>query len=130
MYPTWAIDEYASMRLRLDCAIATTLPTVIVAAAPTQTSAVQSAGTPRSWTASTRISAANAAALDPVAISAVTLVGAAWYTSGAHMWKGTDEILKPKPTSRSPRPITNSGSLVRPAMASAIRSRLVVPAAP
>ncbi len=64
------------MRLRLDCAIATTLPTVIVTAAPTHTSADQSAGTPRSSTASTRINAANAAALDPVAINAVTLVGA------------------------------------------------------
>jgi len=52
------------------------LPTVIVSAATIQSSAVQSACAPRNATVRTRISAANAAALDPVAMSAVTLVGA------------------------------------------------------
>ena len=43
------------------------------------------------------------------------------------MWNGTDEILKPKPTSRSASPIVSSES--RPVEAP-IRSRFVVPVAP
>jgi hypothetical protein len=106
------------------------LPTVIVTAAITHKSAAQSGGTPRRVTVSTRINAAKAPAFEPVAISAVTLVGAPWYTSGTHMWKGTDEILKPNPTIRSPSPIANIGSRGREASAAAMRSRFVVPVVP
>src|SRR3990172_9467464 len=117
------------IRFRFDWAIATTWPSVIVTTATAHGSAVQSARALGSATTSTRISAANAAAFEPVAISAVTLVGAPWYTSGAHMWNGTAEVLKPKPTSSRPSPIARSGSYPRPA-AAAIRSRLVAPVAP
>ena len=76
MYPTCAIEEYASIRLRFDWASATTLPTVMVTTATTHSSADQSAWAPRSATTRTRIMAAKAAALEPVAISAVIEVGA------------------------------------------------------
>ncbi len=46
------------------------------------------------------------------------------------MWKGTEEILKPKPTSMSPRPASTSGSAFLAAGEAAIRSRLVEPVAP
>src|SRR5215475_14447809 len=104
------MDEYASMRLRLDWASATTLPTVMVSTAMPHSSADQSAWAPRSDTTSTRMSAAKAAALEPVAMNEVMVVGAPWYTSGAHMWNGTEEILNPKPTSMRPRPASTSGS--------------------
>src|SRR4029434_10348248 len=94
--------EYASMRLRFDWASATTLPIVIVSAAIPHSSADQSAWAPRSATTSTRMSAAKAAALDPVAMNEVIVVGAPWYTSGAHMWNGTAEILNPNPPTLSP----------------------------
>jgi hypothetical protein len=107
--------------------MATTLPTVIVTAARPQNSTVQSDWITRKDVTSTRISAANAAALDPVAMKAVTLVGAPAYTSGAHMWNGTDAILKPKPTRRRANPIRRSAS---GEVARARRSRSVVPVDP
>ena len=76
------------------------------------------------------MSAAKAAALDPVAMKEVIVVGAPWYTSGAHMWNGTEEILNPKPTSMSPSPASTSGSAFLAAGEAAIRSRLVEPVAP
>src|SRR4029453_19635394 len=90
------------MRLRFDWASATTLPTVIVSAAIPHNSPDQSACAPPSATTSTRMSAAKAAALDPVAMKEVIVVGAPWYTSGDHMWNGTAEILNPKPPRMSP----------------------------
>ena len=54
-------------------------------------------------------------------MKAVTGVGAPSYTSGAQLWKGTAEILKPKPvttstkaTTRKPR-ASRPDSLARPA---------------
>ena len=64
------------MRLRFDWASATTLPTVIVSAASTHSSAAQSAWSAAQRDQSTRRSAAKAAALEPVAMKAVTVVGA------------------------------------------------------
>jgi hypothetical protein len=46
------------------------------------------------------------------------------------MWKGTEEILKPKPTRSSPRPSRNSGSRGSAATAAAMRSKFVDPVAP
>ena len=118
------------MRLRFDWAIATTLPTVIVTTATAHSSTLQSGCAALRATVSTRISAANAAAFEPVAMRAVTEVGAPSYTSGAHMWNGTDEILKPKPTRSRPTPIVTSVSRGRAAAAAAMRSKLVEPVAP
>ena len=64
------------MRLRFCWASATTLPTVMVSTATTHSSIGQSAWAPRSAVSSTRRSAAKAAALEPVAMNAVTEVGA------------------------------------------------------
>jgi hypothetical protein len=66
------------MRLRFDCEIATTLPSVMVRTAIPQASGPQSGCAPRRAPRSRRISAAKPAAFEPVAISAVTLVGAPW----------------------------------------------------
>src|SRR5262245_30101637 len=41
---------------------------------------------------------AKAAALGPAERKAATGVGAPWYTSGAQIWKGEAETLKPRPT--------------------------------
>ena len=93
----------------------TRLPMVMLSAASTHTSGAQSTGPraarrgarararrrPRPWTRWRS--------------STVTEVGAPWYTSAAHMWNGTEEILNPKPTSRRPKPITRSGSRAAPA---------------
>ena len=110
--------------------MAMTLPAVMLTTAIAHNSTLQSGCAALSATVSTRISAANAAAFEPVAMSAVTDVGAPSYTSGAHMWNGTDEILNPKPTSSRPRPIVISVSRGRVAAAAAIRSKLVEPVAP
>ena len=119
------------MRLMFCWASATTFPTVMVITAMPHMSIGQSSGAPRSAVSSTRRRAAKAAALEPVAMNAVIEVGAPSYASGAHMWNGTEEILKPKPTSRRPKPMTSIGSRPAPAAtAFAMRSRLVVPVAP
>src|SRR2546426_9398993 len=103
------MDEYASMRLRFDCAMAITLPAVMVTAATAHSRTLQSGCAARSATVSTRMSAAKAAALEPVAMSAVTDVGAPSETAGAPMWEGTGEILEPKPTRSKPRPDVTTG---------------------
>ena len=44
------------------------------------------------------IKTVKAATFGSIAKNKVTEVGDPWYTSGAHMWKGTAEILNAKPT--------------------------------
>src|SRR5215813_6613412 len=120
------MDEYASIRLTLDWATATTLPRVMVTAASPQSTAVMFGWARGSTPPNRRMSAAKTAALEPVAMKAETLVGAPSYTSGAHMWKGTAEILKPNPTRRSPTPARNMAECGRPATAAAMRSKVVL----
>ena len=67
--------EYASMRLMLRCSSAVTLPTVMVSAASIHRTLLQSAASGDSVCRKTRANAANAAALMPTAINAVTAVG-------------------------------------------------------
>ena len=100
-YPACAIDEYASIRLRLLCVSAATLPTVIVTIASTSNSSTQSALSVGSPSRKIRSSIANDAAFDPTDRNAVTGVGAPSYTSGAHMWNGTAAILNPMPAATS-----------------------------
>ena len=57
----------------------------------------------------TRTNAANAAALTPVDMNAVTIVGAPSYASGVHMWNGTADTLNAKPTAS--RPTASSASV-------------------
>ena len=64
-------------------------------------------------------------------MKAVIDVGAPWYTSGVHMWKGTAETLKPKPTRSRPTAVSARASVpVRPARARATSPIFVVPVAP
>src|SRR5690606_3256953 len=75
------------------------LPTAMLAMASTATTIDQNSVCPAKTTISTRSSTANPAALEAVERKPATAVGAPSYTSGAQKWKGTAEILKPKPTS-------------------------------
>src|SRR4026207_1752276 len=101
-YPAWAMLEYASIRLTFVCTTPTTVPTIIVIAAITESIGIQGAWSGSSGDRNTRANAANAAALTPVDMNAVTIVGAPSYASGVHMWKGTAETLNAKPTALSP----------------------------
>src|SRR5215831_16230648 len=93
--------EYASMRLMLACATPTTVPTIIVAAATTQTMPLQLGRSGSNAARKTRTKAANAAAFTPVDMNPVTAGGAPSYASGVHMWNGTAATLKEKPTRRN-----------------------------
>src|SRR5439155_12163252 len=94
--------EYASMRLTLDCATPTTVPTIIVAAAISERTVLQSSRSGTSAAMNTRANAANAAALTPVDMNPVTAGGAPSYASGVHMWNGTADTLNAKPTISRP----------------------------
>ena len=98
-----------------------------------QIAMAQSCCAGRKATNITRAKAAKEAAFTPVAMSAVTGVGAPWYTSGLHMWKGAAATWKPKPTTRSANPtLSRPESLTRwPSTSqSRTKSRRVVPTAP
>jgi hypothetical protein len=61
-------------------------------------------------------------------MKAVTGVGAPWYASGVHMWKGAADVLKARPATIIARPRTSSSSLVF--VASAICAKPSSPLAP
>ncbi len=68
--------EYASIRFTLVCATPTTLPTIIVRAAITESTGIHCAWSGSSGERNTRANAAKAAAFTPVDMKAVTMVGA------------------------------------------------------
>src|SRR5438046_4671030 len=90
--------EYARRRVKLFCISAATLPKVIVAIATIAKVEYQSMLTVPNATMNTRNAAANAAIFATAASNALTVVGAPSKASGIHMWKGTTDILTPKPT--------------------------------
>src|SRR5215475_4237411 len=94
--------EYASIRLTLVCTTPTTVPTIIVAPAIHESTGIHCDWSGSNGERNTRTNAANAAALTPVDMKAVTIVGAPSYASGVHMWNGTAETLNAKPTTSSP----------------------------
>src|SRR6478672_6993214 len=94
--------EYASIRLTLFCSTPTTAPTIIVAPAIGPSTCTHCPCIGSSVERNTRTNAANAAALTEVDMKAVTIVGAPSYASGVHMWNGTAETLKQKPTASRP----------------------------
>src|SRR6476619_4085977 len=94
--------EYASIRLTLVCTTPTTVPTIIVATATTDITTLQSARNGSNADRNTRVNAANAAAFTPVDMNPVTAGGAPSYASGVHLWNGTADTLKAKPTSSRP----------------------------
>ena len=83
-----------------------------------------------------RTASPNPAALGPTERNAVKAVGAPWYTSGLHMWKGAMAILKPTPASTSASAKRRSPHVPFPPPASRLRtaspspSRLEVPSRP
>src|ERR687895_450525 len=93
--------EYASIRLMFVCTTPTTVPTIMVNAAITASTGIHWAWRGSKGDRKTRANQANAAALTPVDMNAVTMVGAPSYASGVHMWKGTADTLNAKPTASS-----------------------------
>src|SRR3989337_1978811 len=88
----------------LVCTTPITVPTIIVRAAITDSTGIHCACSGSSGDRNTRTKAANAAALTPVDMKAVTMVGAPSYASGVHMWNGTADTLNAKPTASRPTP--------------------------
>src|SRR5205814_10126436 len=97
------MELYASIRLRLFCTSAVTLPSVIVIALMIPMIAGQGTSLTRAYAPlgncfskmakKKRIATANPAAFGPTLRNAVNGVGAPSYTSGHHMWNGTLAIL-------------------------------------
>src|SRR5687767_376885 len=90
------------MRLTLLCTTPTTAPTIIVAPASHARTGIHCDCIGSSAERNTRTNAANAAALTPVDMNAVTIVGAPSYASGVHMWNGTADTLNANPTASRP----------------------------
>src|SRR5919109_3823954 len=105
MKPACAIDEYASRRLTSRWTSAAKLPTT------SEATAMPANAHDHRWSSCgnavrrTRTVSTNAATLVADDMNAVTVVGAPWYTSGVHMWKGAELDLKPRPATiiASPR---------------------------
>ena len=60
-------------------------------------------------------------------------VGAPWYTSGVHWWKGATDALNASPVAASPMPVRSRGSAAfswSPAIAEAMPSKRIAPVAP
>ena len=116
--PACAIDEYPSIRLMSRCTIANTFPTVIETAAMTAKIIAQSLLRNSAFSPSkkSRMTTAKAAAFEPTERNAATGVGAPWYTSGTHIWKGTTAILKPKPAISSTEATISSERLSAPVL--------------
>src|SRR5215472_5724756 len=114
--------------------MAARLPSVRVSTATTESSgshASRAVAKGASAPLNRRSRNANEAAFDATERYAVTVVGAPSYASGAHMWKGTAEILKSRPTAVVVSAKKTTGSQAgRCAMASAILISLVEPARP
>src|SRR6476620_1841905 len=75
---------------------------IMVAAAIDHSTGLQSGCIDSNDVRKTRANAANAAAFTPVDMNPVTAGGAPSYASGVHMWNGTADTLKAKPTSSRP----------------------------
>src|SRR4051794_6275366 len=67
--------------------------------------------TPGNASTNRRRKTANAAAFVATAISAVTGVGAPWYTSGVQVWNGAIEHLNARPVAASAMPVKSIGSV-------------------
>src|SRR5664279_3094715 len=116
MKPACATEEYASLRFMSVWVIPMTEPMIMDAAAMMATTGCQVQLIGCSAEKQTRSIAANAATLVQEAMNAVTGVGAPWYTSGVHRWKGPTDALNSRPTTTSAMPPSSSASLVPPAL--------------
>src|SRR6188508_3155230 len=97
MKPACEIDEYASIRFRSRCARAPRLPQASEIAASTATAIVHTSDCSGNAVTRTRSITTSAAVFVAADMKAVTDVGAPWYTSGVHMWKGAAETLNASP---------------------------------
>src|ERR1700738_4594149 len=123
--------EYASIRFTFGWTSATILPPVIVTAASTANTALQSSPNGPSEPIMIRRMAANAAAFGATLMNAVAGVGAPSYASGVHWWNGTTAALNARPTVTSARATSVAPSLSpRFATASATPANAVVPLIP
>ena len=75
---------------------------------------------------------AKAASLGALPMSMVMGVGAPWYTSGTHIWKGTTPNLNARPATRKTVPKTRAARLATSPTATRRASSLMssVPVAP
>src|SRR3970282_1221267 len=96
------------MRLMLVCAIAVMLPTAM-------DSTARMVSMPAQWimsgciaSTSMRMTNANAASLGAEPMNMVIAVGAPWYTSGTHMWKGKGPSLNARLATMNAKPNTTS----------------------
>src|SRR5207253_3809701 len=105
-------------------------PTSMVAAASPHTTGCQSLASAWNPTLNTRRNAPNAATFVPADMNAVTQVGAPWYASGVHMWKGTAATLKANPTPSRPIAARARAGSVCPMSLRLIAAMFVVPVAP
>src|SRR5881296_1700914 len=105
-------------------------PPVIVTAASTANTVLQSTASGARPLTSTRRIAANAAAFGPTDMNAVTGVGAPSYASGVHWWKGTTAALNARPTVTSESATTTGALRPRAAMPDEIPARSVLPVTP
>jgi AmmeMemoRadiSam system protein A len=95
----------------LPCRKAIRLPTVIVSAANTANIPGHTSIAGAKAVTKTRISTAKPAAFEPTERKVVTGVGAPSYTSGAHIWNGTEDILKPNPAATKTIAASKAGLL-------------------
>src|ERR1700685_3007251 len=100
----WPMEEYAIRRLMLRCPIAANEPSSIEAIDTKTTICCHCVVIPGNATTAARTNMAIAATFTAEAKNAVTGVGAPWYTSGVHIWKGTADTLKQKPAQRKTMP--------------------------
>src|SRR5215210_2054930 len=120
------------MRLSELWAIAPTLPITIVAMASAASAGAHVATAPGSASSRKRRITPKAAALVATAMKVVTGVGAPWYTSGVHWWKGATEALNARPVTVSATPMRRRGSATGTALptAGATDEKSVAPVAP
>jgi hypothetical protein len=115
----------------LVCAMAMMFPANMVAAAMIHRTGVISTAMDGKAIMNTRSRAAKPAAFAPADMNAVTAVGAPWYTSGVHIWKGTAATLNPNPTRSKAAPNSRRDVFADPVfMADTMAYRLVLPVAP
>src|SRR3954451_8850021 len=105
------------------------LPIVIVSAARTQNMGSHTSCWLKKPTKTSSMIATNPAAFDATERNAVIGVGAPSYVSGAHVWNGTAETLKAKPTTQNTMPSVTIGLVVLPSDAPMSVSN-VVPVTP
>src|SRR5947199_5313793 len=97
MKPACEIEEQARSRLTSRCASAARFPQASEMQAMTASAIVQMSLSLEKAVLTRRSRTTNAAVFVAADMNAVTEVGAPWYTSGVHMWKGAAEILNMSP---------------------------------